>query len=116
MSLIDIKFFLQVSRARATQRREARDGYVTIEGFWKDPPGYVDKIVWPNYVEAHRWMFVDGDVEGGKLDWEVLREKGVVAQKPKDGNVSGSDYDFEETLEWAVEEVMRTLEAWHARR
>ncbi|THV63449.1 hypothetical protein D6D27_10612, partial [Aureobasidium pullulans] len=24
------------------QRREARSGYVTLEGFWEDPPGYVD--------------------------------------------------------------------------
>ncbi|KAK4157496.1 nicotinamide riboside kinase, partial [Chaetomidium leptoderma] len=54
-SLLDIKLFLQVSRAKAVQRREARDGYVTMEGFWKDPPGYVEKVVWPNYVEAHRW-------------------------------------------------------------
>jgi hypothetical protein len=28
-------------------RREARTGYTTIEGWWADPPGYVDKIVWP---------------------------------------------------------------------
>ncbi|PSR85569.1 nicotinamide riboside kinase 1 [Coniella lustricola] len=116
MSLIDIKFFLQVSRARATQRREARDGYVTLEGFWKDPPGYVDKIVWPNYVHAHQWMFVDGDVEGGKLDWEKLHEEKVVAQKPHGDSSEGSDFDFEQTLEWAVEKVMRSLEAWHARR
>lgn len=112
MSLIDIKLFLQVSRAKATQRREARDGYVTLEGFWKDPPGYVDKIVWPNYVEAHMWMFVDGDVEGGRLDWDVLREKEVLAQKTGEG----LDLDFEETLEWTVDEVMRFLEGWYARQ
>lgn len=114
MSLIDIKFFLQVSRARATQRREARDGYVTLEGFWKDPPGYVDKIVWPNYVEAHSWMFVHGDVEGGKLNLNALREKSILAQqcaKPEEG----VNFDFEETLEWAVEEVMRALESWSSR-
>lgn len=115
MSLLDVKFFLQVSRAKATQRREARDGYVTLEGFWKDPPGYVDKIVWPNYVEAHRWMFVDGDVEGGRLDWNVLGEKGVLAQQPAgDGRVT--DFEFEATLEWMVGETMRALEAWYAQK
>src|SRR4051812_12533523 len=57
METIDVKLFLGVSRAKATERREARDGYVTLEGFWKDPPGYVDKIVWPNYAEAHAWLF-----------------------------------------------------------
>ncbi|KAJ4390365.1 ribosylnicotinamide kinase, partial [Neurospora sp. IMI 360204] len=39
LSQMDIKLFLLVSKARALQRREARDGYVTLEGFWKDPPG-----------------------------------------------------------------------------
>ncbi|KAF7558490.1 hypothetical protein G7046_g5660 [Stylonectria norvegica] len=57
---LDIKLFLRASYARAKARREARDGYVTIEGFWADPPGYVDKIVWPNYVEEHAWMFKGG--------------------------------------------------------
>lgn len=113
MSLIDIKLFLQVSKAKATQRREARDGYVTLEGFWKDPPGYVDKIVWPNYVEAHKWLFVDGDVEGGQLAWDVLREKGILAQRPAKEEDT-VDFDFQKTLEWAVEEVMTALESWYA--
>lgn len=110
MDNIDVKLFLQVSHARAAQRREARDGYVTLEGFWKDPPGYVDKIVWPNYVDAHRWLFVGGDVERGELDWDVLRERQVLAQRGAGGAV---DFDFEETLEWAVGEVMTALERWH---
>ncbi|KAK3943532.1 nicotinamide riboside kinase [Diplogelasinospora grovesii] len=105
MSELDVKLFLTVSRQKATQRREARDGYVTLEGFWKDPPGYVDKIVWPNYVQAHKWLFVDGDVEGGKLDEETLRREGIKAQIGK-----GQDVDFRETLEWAVGAVMEALE------
>lgn len=115
MSLIDLKFFLQVSRAKATHRREARDGYVTLEGFWKDPPGYVDKIVWPNYVEAHKWMFEDGNVESGKLNWNVLQEKRVLAQQSSEAEV-GTDFDFEETLVWIVQEVMKALEEWAAQR
>lgn len=115
MDVIDIRLFLQVSHAKATQRREARDGYVTLEGFWKDPPGYVDGIVWPNYVEAHRWMFVGGDVEAGRFDLNALRERGILAQV--DGEVgAGVDFDFQETLEWAVESVMGALERWHANR
>lgn len=114
MSLIDIKLFLQVSRAKATQRREARDGYVTLEGFWKDPPGYVDKIVWPNYVEAHKWMFVDGNVEGGRLDWTVLTDRGILAQSTDTAQQGVVDFDFEKTFEWVVDTVMTSLEAWHA--
>lgn len=102
---LDIKLFLQVSHGKATQRREARDGYVTLEGFWTDPPGYVDKIVWPNYVEGHRWLFERGDVEGGVLDGQAMRRYGVLAQMGR-----GVDVEFGETLGWAVGAIMEELE------
>ncbi|KXH33750.1 nicotinamide riboside kinase 1 [Colletotrichum salicis] len=104
MELIDIKLFLLVSRAKATQRREARDGYVTLEGFWQDPPGYVDNIVWPNYVDSHSWLFENGNVEG-KLDADVLSEKNIKAQVGK-----GLDIDMETTLEWTVDTIITELE------
>ncbi|KAI2632397.1 P-loop containing nucleoside triphosphate hydrolase protein [Hypoxylon sp. NC1633] len=103
-SQLDAKLFLRVSRERATGRRERRDGYVTLEGFWADPPGYVDRVVWPNYVAAHAWLFEGGDVEG-RFDGGVLREKGILAQGDK-----GVDVDLAVTFEWAVDTVMRRLE------
>ncbi|CZT13043.1 related to M.pneumoniae uridine kinase udk [Rhynchosporium graminicola] len=99
---MDIKLFLRVSYAKAKARREARSGYVTLEGFWEDPPGYVDKIVWPNYVEDHEWMFEDGNVEG-KLKKEVMDEMGILSQE---GEV---DRDMETTLKWAVEILLKRL-------
>lgn len=112
MSLLDIKFFLLVSRAKATQRREARDGYVTVEGFWTDPPGYVDKIVWPNYVAEHKWLFENEDVDGeAKLDAKVLEERGIHAQVDR-----GADVDMETTFEWVVDTLMHELEAIAARK
>jgi nicotinamide/nicotinate riboside kinase len=99
---IDIKLFLRVSYAKAKARREARSGYVTLEGFWEDPPGYVDKIVWPNYVEDHKWMFEGEDVEG-KLKEDVVKDTSVNSQ---DGGV---DVDMETTLKWAVEMLMEQL-------
>lgn len=101
---IDIKLFLRVSYAKAKARREARSGYVTVEGFWEDPPGYVDKIVWPNYVGDHEWMFEGGDVEGGFKEG-VLAEMGIKCQE---GEV---DVDMERTLRWAVEVLMEMLPA-----
>ena len=98
---IDIKIFLRASYAKAKARREARSGYVTLEGFWEDPEGYVDKIVWPNYVEGHRWMFENGDVEGRMLP-KVLERDGVEFQE-------GLDVSMEDTLIWAVELLMREL-------
>ncbi|KAL2759555.1 hypothetical protein ACRALDRAFT_206328 [Sodiomyces alcalophilus JCM 7366] len=104
MRLMDIKLLLRASYAKAKQRREARDGYVTLEGFWKDPPGYVDAIVWPNYIETHAWLFEEGDVEG-RFNEAVLSEKGIHAQTDK-----GPDVDMETSLEWAVESIMVELE------
>ncbi|KAH8811548.1 P-loop containing nucleoside triphosphate hydrolase protein [Xylogone sp. PMI_703] len=101
---VDIKIFLKVSYAKAKARREARSGYVTLEGFWEDPPGYVDKIVWPNYVEAHRWMFEDEDVEGN-LKKDVVEELHI--RSPG----GGTDVDLATTLEWTVDLLMQELPA-----
>ena len=97
---LDIKLFLRTSYAKAKARRENRDGYVTIEGFWTDPPGYVDQVVWPNYVEEHAWMFKDGDVEG-EFRWNALEREGIKAQKdaPKDG-------DMQKMLGWTIDSLL----------
>ena len=34
---------------------------------WRDPPGYWEDIVYPAYLDAHKEIFVDGDVEHGQL-------------------------------------------------
>lgn len=102
---LDLKLFLLVSYERAKARREARSGYVTLEGFWEDPPGYVDKIVWPNYVEDHSFLFEDGDVEG-KLNEDMLGRWQIHCQTAR-----GLDVDMETTLKWAVESIMSELEA-----
>jgi len=99
---IDIKLFLRVSYAKAKARREARSGYVTLEGFWEDPPGYVDKIVWPNYVDAHKFMFKDGDVEG-ELKEEIVKEWDINYIK------EGLDVDATTMLRWAVDLLMKRL-------
>lgn len=104
MDLLDVRLFLRVSHDRATHRREARDGYVTLEGFWKDPPGYMDKIVWPNYVETHRWMFPGGDVEA-EPDHALLEADSILTQLDK-----GVDVDMETTLAWAVDTLMCELQ------
>ncbi|GAP83734.2 putative nicotinamide riboside kinase 1 [Rosellinia necatrix] len=123
--LFDVRLFLTVGRRRATARRTARDGYVTLEGFWADPPGYVDKVVWPNYAASHAWLFEGGDVEG-RLSADALGEGGILALPDVigggggggggDGGVSeadgaaGLDVDMRITFEWAVETLMRKLE------
>ena len=93
--MFDVRLFLRTSYETAKRRREARNGYVTIEGFWQDPPGYVDKIVWPNYVNDHRFLFENGDVNG-ELDKKACQ----------DADIHGMPREAEENmakcLTWAI--------------
>ncbi|KAH6850997.1 putative nicotinamide riboside protein [Chaetomium sp. MPI-CAGE-AT-0009] len=107
--------FLLASRANALRRRTARDGYVHMDGFWTDPPGYVEQVVWPNYVAVHRWLFEGGDVEGGKLDGAALGREGILAPPGTAAAAAGEgeggdDVEFGVVLEWAVGAVMGELE------
>ncbi|KAI8639024.1 P-loop containing nucleoside triphosphate hydrolase protein [Parasitella parasitica] len=47
---LDNKFFVKASKQILKMRRESRKGYVTLQGYWVDPPGYFDRIVWPQYI------------------------------------------------------------------
>ncbi|KAK4228382.1 P-loop containing nucleoside triphosphate hydrolase protein [Podospora fimiseda] len=116
LPLLDIKLFLLATKSSCLQRRQNRDGYVTLEGFWTDPPGYVEQIVWPNYVEYHKWMFKgqeEFNVEKGMVDREIAeREMGVRVQPWKEGE----GIEFKEVLEWAVEEVGRGVKEWEEKK
>ncbi|USW48670.1 Putative nicotinamide riboside kinase, P-loop containing nucleoside triphosphate hydrolase [Septoria linicola] len=101
--LFDVKLFLRTDHATAKSRREARSGYVTIEGFWEDPPGYVDNIVWPNYVKDHKFLFQDGNVEG-TLNEEVTNKLGIKAMP---GSAQG---DMTACLNWAYEVLEEALQ------
>lgn len=100
---LDLKLFLRVSYEKAKARREARDGYVTLEGFWEDPPGYVDKIVWPNYAQEHAFLFKDGDVQGD-FEPDVLQKEQI--HVPAQGSL---DADMSQTLEWMVDLIVQQL-------
>ncbi len=93
---LDLKLFLRSTHARTKARREARQGYVTLEGFWRDPDGYVDEVVWPNYVREHAWMFEAGDVDAGGVRREV-QERWRIEVAPGFGESGVGDL-----LAWAV--------------
>ncbi|OAK98046.1 P-loop containing nucleoside triphosphate hydrolase protein [Phaeosphaeriaceae sp. SRC1lsM3a] len=95
-ALFDVKLFLRTSYETAKQRREARTGYVTIEGFWEDPPGYVDQVVWPNYVQDHKFLFEQGDVKQD-LHESVCKEVGI------HGMPREAEENMEKCLAWAIE-------------
>lgn len=102
--LFDIKFLLRASYEDAKRRRENRNGYVTLEGFWQDPPGYFDNVVWPNYLEEHGDLvrFGTDDPKDGPLD-----EARGSAQR-----ISFSDphWGLERCLEWVVGVMTREIE------
>ncbi|KAI4203306.1 MAG: hypothetical protein LQ350_002003 [Teloschistes chrysophthalmus] len=101
-SLLDLKILLRAPYAEAKRRRETRSGYDTMEGWWEDPPGYFDKVVWPNYVEENRGFFVRGDVDG-EVDVEVCKREKVRIKKGDHGALG-------EVLKWVVAEVRGVAE------
>ncbi|GEQ68234.1 hypothetical protein JCM33374_g1901 [Metschnikowia sp. JCM 33374] len=62
-ALLDVKLLFRAPYETLKKRRASRQGYNTIEGFWQDPPGYFDNIVWPAYVASHKHLFEGDDVE-----------------------------------------------------
>lgn len=56
---LDTKFFITASKEILKARRENRPGYVTLQGYWVDPPGYFDQIVWPQFVLWNKHLIDD---------------------------------------------------------
>ncbi|KAF1821021.1 P-loop containing nucleoside triphosphate hydrolase protein [Dissoconium aciculare CBS 342.82] len=99
----DVKMFLRADHSTCKARREARSGYVTLEGFWKDPPGYVDQIVWPNYVADHAFLFREGNVEG-KYNDQMLHDLQIEAVP------SDAASDLTACVQWAFNVVSEALD------
>ncbi|KAI9303925.1 P-loop containing nucleoside triphosphate hydrolase protein [Cunninghamella echinulata] len=53
-SLLDYRLFVTASYSTLKKRREDRQGYHTLEGYWVDPPNYFDDIVWPEFLKQHQ--------------------------------------------------------------
>ncbi|KAL2441045.1 hypothetical protein ABEF95_011459 [Exophiala dermatitidis] len=102
-TLLDRRLFLPVTRDQMLRRRLARMGYVTLEGFWVDPPGYVEDVVWPNYARDHSWMFVNGDADACVFDDNKCKEHQIDVC-PGQGR-----WRLREVLDWAVEKVEETV-------
>lgn len=105
--LFDVKLFLRTSYETAKERREARSGYVTLEGFWEDPPGYVDSIVWPNYVHDHAFLFESRDVHAD-LNQHVCRELDI------HGMPREAEQNMTKCLEWGIGVLEDVVKSSHA--
>ncbi|KAH3668777.1 hypothetical protein OGAPHI_002532 [Ogataea philodendri] len=56
LDLLDICLFYKTDYKTLKHRREVRK-YTIDAGIWTDPPGYFDKIVWPQYYKNHAQLF-----------------------------------------------------------
>lgn len=97
-TLLRPRLFLPSTRAQTLARRARRTGYVTLEGFWTDPPGYVEDVVWPNFARDHAWMYAGGDVDAGTLDEARLLSQHGVLVCPGRGQ-----WAMDRVLPWAVD-------------
>lgn len=103
-SLLQPRLFLPSTRTQTLTRRARRSGYVTLEGFWTDPPGYVEDVVWPNFARDHAWMYTDRDVEAGTVDEErLLRDHGVRVCPGR------GEWDMSKVLGWAVDVLVKAV-------
>jgi nicotinamide/nicotinate riboside kinase len=59
---IDCKIAFTGSYETLKSRREKRQGYHTLEGYWVDPPGYFDKIVWPEFLRLSKHNATINDI------------------------------------------------------
>lgn len=105
---LDLKLFVLGSRQNTIERRGRRSGYVTIEGFWEDPEGYVEDVVWRNYVADHGWMMGQsgsGSEDMCEVDEQRVREEGISLAPGK------GEADIGELVQWCVREVMAAVDA-----
>ncbi|KAG5360380.1 Nicotinamide riboside kinase [Yarrowia sp. B02] len=95
--LFDIKILVRSTYEDLKARREARSGYVTLEGFWKDPEGYFHNIVWPGYLKTHKQLF-ENENPNGEPSKDATRE-GIRI-------VPTNDFDVAETLDWVFDVIL----------
>lgn len=75
---LDCKITFTASFETLKRRREERQGYHTLEGYWVDPPNYFEKIVWPEYVRLNQHNATVKDVltidtDGNSIDETAIK-------------------------------------------
>jgi nicotinamide/nicotinate riboside kinase len=106
---LDIRLFLRASRAVSKKRRAERPPYLTVDGWWRDPEHYFDRVVWPEYVASHAWMFSEGDVDGDRVDRAILEEYRVRTPEGRDEGGTDGETGFESVVRWAVDAIVDDL-------
>lgn len=94
------------------------------QNFWTDPPGYVDDIVWPRYVQDHAWLLMPEEGDGSKQslaaatsgtrnESDLLKLAGQGVNVRTDTGVliapGKGRKPMTEILDWAVDEILGFL-------
>ncbi len=87
---LQLRILLRADYQTLKARRNARSGYVTLEGFWKDPPNYFEDIVWPEYLAHHSHLFQD-------------KQQQQLADEYTDVIHLAKGWSMTELVSWAVE-------------
>jgi nicotinamide/nicotinate riboside kinase len=97
------------------------------QNFWTDPPGYVDDVVWPRYVEDHAWLLLPEEEymsyksQSQSHETEKMTTADLIA-RVGDGSAVRTDAGVEvcpglgelpmsEVVRWAVDKVLAYYEA-----
>ncbi|KAG0366950.1 ribosylnicotinamide kinase [Gamsiella multidivaricata] len=112
---IDIKFYLTAPYQVLKERRESRKGYATLEGYWVDPPGYFDNIVWPNYLTCNEpFIKLTEAMEAGTESGIYDAEREFLRQNPmtqKVDVVSSADSSIQSMVESVADLLAKRLSA-----
>ncbi|CUM64122.1 uncharacterized protein PRCAT00001713001 [Priceomyces carsonii] len=96
--LFDVKLFFYGSFETLKRRRESRQGYNTVAGFWVDPPNYFTDIVWPEFVKNHKYLFENEDVNCDLNDY--ARTDLTICSYKNDVGTSLRDL-----VEWSLQQI-----------
>ncbi|KAL9045713.1 MAG: hypothetical protein Q9214_001287 [Letrouitia sp. 1 TL-2023] len=95
--LLDIKILLRCSSDKSNERRAEKSVYQGPDAekeVWKEP---LDQIVRRSFVQEHKVLFQNGDVEGTPIQ-DICKGIGIAVQ-------TGLDISIEEALRWVVDTI-----------
>ncbi|CAH2350441.1 nicotinamide riboside kinase [[Candida] railenensis] len=99
IKLFDINLFFYASYETLKNRRESRQGYNTIAGFWVDPPNYFSNIVWPEFEKNHKYLFNNEDVND-TLTKYALDDLNIQPFKNE------NDSKLKDLIQWSLDQII----------
>lgn len=97
-NMFDVRILVRAPYNVLKNRRSARDGYQTLDSYWVDPPFYFDEFVYSSYVQEHKHLFEEENVEG------KLRSDANLVELLND-----DELDMNEALNFVADQIIESL-------